>query len=108
MALIHRLKQPLIFAVYVFHDQESVRNFTQNCIIEDFPYLLEAIFCMITCIILHRKVGLKRTSPRSRREWGSCEHKQVEMVEHSTKKQKWTLLGTQEKNSETSVKKLRM
>ena len=40
----------LLFLACVILDQENLRNFTRNCIIANFPYLLEAIFCMVTCI----------------------------------------------------------
>ena len=40
----------LLSLAYVILDQENLRNFTRNCIITNFPYLLEAIFCMVTCI----------------------------------------------------------
>ena len=40
----------LLSVACVILDQQNLRNFTQSCIIADFPYLLEAILCMCTCI----------------------------------------------------------
>ena len=31
-------------------DQQNLRNLTQSCVLEKFPYLLEAIFSTCTCI----------------------------------------------------------
>ena len=43
------MKRLLSLACVILY-QENLRNFTRNCIIANFPYLLEAIFCMVTCI----------------------------------------------------------
>ena len=40
----------LLSLTCVILDQENLRNFTHNCIIANFPYLSEAIFCVVTCI----------------------------------------------------------
>ena len=84
----------LLSLACVILDQENLDNFTHNCIIANFPYLLEAIFCVVTCITFHRKVGLKRAQVRgSRNGWGSCEHKQVGI----TPSTEMDTVGTQEK-----------
>ena len=86
-------------------DQENLRNSTQNCIIENFPYLLEVIFCMGTCvprsIYSYRKVGLKCTGPREWVEVGGARantSKYIRMVKHS--------IEAERKTSETSVKNI--
>ena len=40
----------LLSLACVILDQENLHNFTHNCIIANFPYLSEAIFCVVTCI----------------------------------------------------------
>ena len=40
----------LLSLACVILDQENLRNFTHNCRIANFPYLSEAIFCVVTCI----------------------------------------------------------
>ena len=52
----------LLSIACVILDQENLRNFTQNCIIKTFPYLLEAIFCTCICI------------PHFIERWGSSVH----------------------------------
>ena len=84
----------LLSLACVILDQENLGNFTHNCIIANFPYLSEAIFCVVTCITFHRKVGLKRAQVRgSRSGWGSCEHKQVGI----TPRTEMDTVGTKEK-----------
>ena len=71
----------LLSIAYVILDEQNLRIFTRSCIIEDFPYLLEAIFCMCTCIPRFiERWGSSARVRRSRRGCGSCEHKQVGMV----------------------------
>ena len=61
-------------------------------------YLLEAIFCMCTCIL--ERWGSSARVRGSRRGWGSCEHKQV--VDGELHKE--AEMDTERKTSETSVK----
>ena len=76
----------LLSVACIILEQENLRNFTQNCIIENFTYF---IFCMFTCVPRFYFIERWGSSERvrgSRRGWGSCEPKQV--YRHSTKKQK--------------------
>ena len=40
----------LLSVACVILDQKNLRNFTQSCVIENFPYLLETNFCTCTCV----------------------------------------------------------
>ena len=62
--LVFYMKRLLSLACVIL-DQENLGNFTHNCIIANFPYLSEAIFCVVTCIAFHRKVGLGSSARRS-------------------------------------------
>ena len=83
----------LLSVACVILDQQNLRNFTQSCVLEKFPYLLEAIFRTCTCI--PRFIERRGSSARVRGvEWGGARantNTVYMMVKHSTKKQKWTL-----------------
>ena len=48
----------LLSVACVILEQQNLCNFTQSCVLEKFPYLLEAVFSMCTCI-----PGLKNEQP---------------------------------------------
>ena len=56
----------LLSLACVILDQENLGNFTHNCIIANFPYLSEAIFCVVTCTRLIERWGSAqaRAGPR--------------------------------------------
>ena len=74
----------LLSVACVILDQENLRNFTQSCITEDFPYLLEAIFCMCTCNHVSQKGGAQARGSAGVEGGGARANtsKYIRMVKH--------------------------
>ena len=70
----------LLSLACVILDQQNLHNVTQSCVLKKFPYLLEAIYSMGTCIprfIVRWGSSALGAGPWSRMGRGSREHKHI-------------------------------